>query len=148
MHIDDMIFLEGTMSEKTVGDLMHKGIIACKPQTRMTEVVRIVSDTDVHAIMVMDDEDRALGIISHMDIIRFFGEDISQYTAREVMSQGVIDIEANQPAKMAADLILEQDVHRLLVVEIEEGERKPVGIISTTDLVKEMRGARWIWYMG
>jgi CBS domain-containing protein len=136
------------MSDKTVGDLMHKGIIACRPETPMNEVVRIVSDTDVHAIVVMDDEDNALGIISHMDIIRFFGEDISQYAAREVMSPQALDIASDQPAKLAADRMLEKGVHRLLVVEIEGQERTPVGIISTTDLVKEMRGSRWIWYMG
>jgi CBS domain-containing protein len=136
------------MSDKTVGDLMHKGVIACKPETPMNEVVRIVSDTDVHAIVVMGDNDRAAGIVSHTDIIRFFGEDLSQYTAGEVMSKTVFDVEAGQPAKAAADLMLEKDVRRLIVVEVEGDSRKPVGIISTTDLVKEMRGTRWIWYMG
>ena len=47
------------MPDKTVGDLMHKGIIACRPDTPMTEVVRIVLDTDVHAIVVMDDQQRS-----------------------------------------------------------------------------------------
>ena len=136
------------MSEKTVGDLMHKGIIACKPQTPMNEVVRIVSDTDVHAIVVVNDENRAIGVISHTDIIRFFGKDLSQYTASEVMSTTVFDVEADQPAKTAADIMLETGVHRLIVVEVEGDKRTPVGIISTTDLVKEMRGTRWIWYMG
>jgi predicted transcriptional regulator len=136
------------MSEKTVGDLMHKGIIACKPQTPMNEVVRIVSDTDVHAIVVLDDDDRAIGIISHMDIIRFYGQDLSQYKAEEVMSQTVFDIASDQPAKSAADRMLDKNVHRLLVVEDQGDEQVPVGIISTTDLVKEMRGSRWIWYTG
>lgn len=136
------------MPEQMVRDLMHKGIIACKPETPMNEVVRIVSDTDVHAIVVVDEENHASGVISHTDIIRFFGEDLSQYIASQVMSKIVIDIEVDQPAKAAADLMLEKDVHRLIVVEIEGDERKPVGIISTTDLVKEMRGSRWIWYMG
>jgi CBS domain-containing protein len=135
------------MSDKTVGDLMHKGIIACKPETPMTEVVRIVSDTDVHAIVVMDNDNQALGIISHTDIIRLFGEDLAQHTAREVMSQGVLDIASEAPAKEAAQLMLDKGIHRLLVIETQEGERRPVGILSTTDLVKEMRGSRWIWYM-
>jgi predicted transcriptional regulator len=29
-----------------------------------------------------------------------------------------------------------------------DGKHKPVGIISTTDIVKQMRGAKWMWYMG
>ena len=136
------------MQEKTAGDLMHKGVIACKPETPMTEVVRIVSDTDVHAILVMDEDNHVLGVVSHMDIIRFYGEDLALRTAQEVMSTPVVDIEVNRPAKEAAGLMLEKEVHRLLVVEVEGSRRRPVGVISTTDLVKEMRGSRWVWYMG
>ena len=141
-------YQEDAVSDKTVADLMHKGIIACKPDTPMTEVVRIVSDTDVHAIVVMDEEEHAIGMISHTDIIRLYGTDLSQHQAREVMSSTVYDIESDQPARLAADRMLEYGIHRLLVIEVEGTDRVPVGIISTTDLVKEMRGSRWIWYMG
>ena len=136
------------MSQKTVGDLMHKGIIACSLETTMDEVVRIVSDTSVHSIVVMDDDKRAVGMVSHIDIIRLFGEDLPQHVARDVMSDSVIAVESDQPAKVGADLMLEQGVDRLLVVEVDGDERIPVGILSTTDLVKEMRGIRWIWHMG
>lgn len=136
------------MSEKTVSDLMHKGVIACKPETPMNEVVRIVSDTDVHAIVVMGDENLPVGIISHTDIIRLYGEELSQHKAQEVMSKTIYDIEADAVAKQAADKMLASGVHRLLVVEGEGASKIPVGIISTTDLVKEMRGSRWIWYAG
>ncbi len=136
------------MSDKTVADLMHKGIIACMPETPMNEVVRMVSDADVHAIVVMDQDNQALGIISHTDIIRLYGEDLSQHIAQAVMSSQAVAIESDKPARDAADLMLQRGVHRLLVIEIEEGRRRPVGIISTTDLVKDMRGSRWTWYMG
>jgi predicted transcriptional regulator len=134
------------MSDKTVGDLMHKGIIACRPATPLNEVVRIVSDTDVHAIAVLDDDQHAIGVISHTDIIRFYGEDLAKHKAEEVMSSKIYAIGPDEPAKMAADLMLANGIHRLLVVE--GSAKTPVGIISTTDLVKEMRGSRWIWYMG
>jgi CBS domain-containing protein len=136
------------MSDKTVSDLMHRGIIACKPETSMDEVVRIVIEKDVHAIIVMNDETQVLGIISHTDIIRYFGKDLSQRTAQEVMSHPVPDIEVDRPAELAAQQMLDNAGHHLLVVEIEKDERKPVGVISTTDLVKGMRGSRWIWHMG
>lgn len=136
------------MSDKTVSDLMHKGVIACRPDTPMNEVVRIVSDTDVHAIFVMDENNQAIGAVSHMDIVRLFEADLTAYTAQDVMSHQVFDIEPQEPAQKAAAKMLENGVHRLLVVEVEGSMRKPVGIISTTDLVKEMRGSRWIWYIG
>ena len=136
------------MSQKTVGDLMHKGIIACSPETPMDEVVRIVGDTSVHALVVLDESRRPIGMVTHTDIIRLFGEDLPQYAARDVMSDTVIVVESDQPAKVGAELMLEHAVDRLLVVEVEGTQRTPVGILSTTDLIKEMRGIRWIWHMG
>ena len=136
------------MSQKSVGDLMHKGVIACGPSTPMNEVVRIISDTSVHAVVVMDDENRPLSWVSHMDIIRLFGEDLTQYRASDVMRDAVILIETDQPAKAGAELMRAHDTDRLLVIEVEGGTQTPVGVLSTTDLVKEMRGARWIWHMG
>jgi predicted transcriptional regulator len=135
------------MPQKTVADLMHKGIIACGPDTPMDEVVRIVSDTSVHALVVMDDEGHAIGMVSHMDIIRLFGENLSEHQARDVMSHKVISVESDQPAKLGANLMLENDVDRLLVVEVEGEARTPVGVLSTTDMVKDMRGVRWIWHV-
>jgi CBS domain-containing protein len=136
------------MSAKTVGDLMHKGVIACSPETSLDEIVRVINDTSVHAIMVMDPGRQVLGIISHMDLIPFFDQDLNQLNAREIMSDQVFDIESDQPAKQAAERMLEKGVEHLLVIEVQGSERQPVGVVSTTDLIKEMRGSRWIWHLG
>jgi CBS domain-containing protein len=135
------------MLHKTVGDLMHKGVIACGPETAMDEVVRIVNDTSVHAIVVIDDQNQPIGVVAHMDIIRLYGEDLSQYQARDAMSGPVIAVETDEPAARGAKLMQEHGVERLLVVETEGGRTTPVGMLSTTDLVKDMRGARWIWHV-
>ena len=104
---------------------------------------------EVHAIVVMGDDGTVQGIISHMDIIRLYGQNLMEHTASEVMTPGVIFTAPNTTVAEAAQQMLERDVHRLLVCEIAvDGKHKPVGIISTTDIVKQMRGAKWMWYMG
>lgn len=136
-------------SARLVSDVMHAGVIACKPDTPMQEVVRIVADTDVHAIVVMGDDNTVQGIISHTDIIRLYGQNLMEHTASEVMTPDVIFTTPNATVAEAAQQMLEKDVHRLLVCEMTaDGKHKPVGIISTTDIVKQMRGAKWMWYMG
>ncbi len=136
------------MPDRTVGDLMHKGVISCRPETPMSEVVWMVADTDLHAIVVIDRDNQPLGIISHADIIRLYGEDLSQHVAEEVMSRQVIAVESGEPARAAVAVLLQQAVHCLLVVEVDEGHRRPVGMLSPSDLVKDMRGARWTWRIG
>jgi CBS domain-containing protein len=64
------------------------------------------------------------------------------------MSEGVQTIEPDQLARLAAARMLEKGVQRLLVIESDQEPSRPVGIISANDLVKGMRGARWIWHIG
>jgi CBS domain-containing protein len=136
------------MAEMIVGDIMHKGVIACKPDTPLQEVVRIVADTDVHAIIVVGAQGEVRGIISHFDLIKCYGTDLQERTAQDIMTATVIDVAPTLPVSEAVKMMVEHDIHRLLVTEMTPTGKKPVGVLSTTDVVKEMRGARWVWYMG
>ena len=60
------------------------------------------------------------------------------------MTSKVISISENATVGEAARKLLESHIHRLLVVS--EGGT-PLGILSTTDIVREMRGTRWVWYL-
>jgi CBS domain-containing protein len=130
---------------RSVRDIYHKGVIFCKPETPLQEVVRVMADTEIHALMVAEREGAPpLGVVSHMDIIAHYGEDLSATEARDVMTSTVISISEDASVKDAARKLLESDIHRLLVIG-DDG--RPLGILSTTDIVREMRGARWVWYL-
>lgn len=131
--------------ERSVRDIYHKGVIFCKPETPLQEVVRVMADTEIHAIMVAEQEGAPpVGVVSHMDAIPHYGKDLTAIEARDVMTSTVISISEQASVKEAAQKLLESDIHRLLVVS---GDGKPLGILSTTDIIREMRGARWVWYL-
>ncbi len=131
--------------ERSVRDIYHKGVIFCKPETPLQEVVRVMADTEIHAIMVAEREGAPpLGVVSHMDTITHYGEDLTAIEARDVMTSAVISIPEHATVKDAAKKLLESDIHRLLVVD---DDNTPLGILSTTDIIREMRGARWVWYL-
>ncbi|MEA3376261.1 MAG: CBS domain-containing protein [Chloroflexota bacterium] len=130
--------------ERLVGDIYHKGVIFCKPETPLQEVVRVMADTEIHAIMVAEREGNPpVGVVSHMDTIAHYSEDLTAIQARDVMTPEVVSIAQNATVKDAAKRLLDSDIHRLLVVD----DDKPLGILSTTDIIREMRGARWVWYL-
>ncbi|MCS7178388.1 MAG: CBS domain-containing protein [Anaerolineae bacterium] len=134
------------MPERRVADIYHKGIIFCKPDTPLQEVVQVMADTGIHAIIVAEGEGtQPLGVVSHTDAIAHYGEDLSQMRAADVMSRGVTTITKNAPVAEAARRILESPAQCLLVVD-EDGT--PLGILSPTDIIREMRGSKWIWYTG
>ncbi|MFO7743225.1 MAG: CBS domain-containing protein [Anaerolineae bacterium] len=130
--------------ERLVRDIYHKGVIFCKPETPLQEVVRVMADTEIHAIMVAEREGNPpVGVVSHMDTIAHYSEDLTAIQARDVMTPEVVSIAQNATVKDAAKRLLDSDIHRLLVVD----DDKPLGILSTTDIIREMRGARWVWYL-
>jgi len=129
-----------------VSDIYHKGVIFCKPETPLQEVVRVMADTEIHAIMVSEQEGAPpVGVVSHTDAIAHYGEDITSLRARDVMTSNVVHISEDAAVEEAAQKLLESHIHRLLVVD---RSGKPLGVVSTTDIIREMRGARWVWSLG
>jgi CBS domain-containing protein len=124
---------------KLVRDLMHPGVLTCQPNAFLGQVAVLLTQHQVHALVVSDPEGRPLGIISDYDLLA--GEWLSvddeslatmrQLTAHDLMSYPVDTIEADMPIKEAAHTLIEKDVSRLLVTE----NGMPVGVISTTDFV-------------
>jgi predicted transcriptional regulator len=131
--------------ERLVRDIYHKGVILCKPDTPLQEVVRVMADTEIHAVMVAEREgEPPVGVVSHTDVIAHYGQDLTTIQARDVMTSNVISILENATVGEAAKRLLESNIHRLLVVSETD---KPLGILSTTDIVREIRGTRWVWYL-
>jgi CBS domain-containing protein len=131
--------------ELLVRDIYHKGVILCKPDTPLQEVVRVMADTEVHAVMVAEREgEPPVGVVSHTDAIAHYGENLTTIQARDVMTASVVSISEAATVEEAAKKLLESNIHRLLVVGEDNA---PLGILSTTDIVREMRGTRWVWYL-
>ena len=135
------------MSENLVKHIMHSGVIGCGPGTPLAEVVRILSDTDIHALVVTGGDGEVVGILSHMDVIPYHDKELSEYTAAEVMTRKVISILPGAQVGEAIKVMVDNHIHRLVVTEDDDGKLKPVGIVSTTDIVREMRGSKWTWYL-
>lgn len=124
---------------KLVKDLMHVGLITCKPTATLGQVAVLLNQHHVHALVVEDRDGRALGLISDFDLMA--GEWLSsdeeslavmrRLTAADLMSHPIDTVEANTPLADAAGIIMEKKVSRLMVTE----NGKPVGIISLSDFI-------------
>jgi len=128
-----------------VRDVMHRGVITCKPDTLLKEVVRILSDTGVHALIVASSGSEIDGVISHMDVIRLCGRNLLDYKARDIMTPLVIDVSPEASISEAIRILLEHRVHRLLVTEQGTHGKVAIGVLSTTDIIREMRDQPWFW---
>lgn len=124
---------------KLVRDLMHPGVLTCRPNATLGQIATLLNQHHVHALIVADRDGRPLGIISDFDLLT--GEWLSvdneslatmkKMTASDLMSKPVDSVEAKTPLAEAAQTMIEKDVNRLLVTE----NGKPAGVISLSDFV-------------
>ncbi len=128
--------------KKLVRDLMHPGLLNCRPDATLGQVSVLLTQHHVHALIVTDRGERPIGIISDYDLLagEWLSEDskslstMRALTAGELMSSPIDTIEANMPLGDAAHMLIEKDINRLMVTE----KGIPTGVISTSDFVSSI----------
>jgi CBS domain-containing protein len=129
------------MNEKKVRDWMHRGVITCHPETSVAEVAAIMDSHDISAVVVVADNNAAVGVISRTDLVnaRFIEPYMKHWrglSAEHLMSKPVISVSPETSVHEAVQLLTEKRIHRLVVVEKMSGRDSPIGILSMTDLAK------------
>jgi crotonyl-CoA carboxylase/reductase len=123
-----------------VRDLMHMGIIACTPDDTIGTVAKIMVDKEIHAVVVMDAQGKAIGVVSQTDMVLArqgrTPDQARAMLASQVMTPGCATCDAGMLLSDAVSLMTGRRMHRLVVTEKE----KPVGVISMTDVVRKIIG--------
>ena len=123
-----------------VRDLMHRGIISCTPDDTVGTVAKIMVDREIHAVVVMDGEGQAVGVVSQTDMVLArqgrTPDEARAMRAREVMTPGCATCDADMLLSDAVSLLTARRMHRLVVTE----NGQPVGVISMTDVVRKIIG--------
>ncbi|MBI3977121.1 MAG: 2-oxoacid:acceptor oxidoreductase family protein [Chloroflexi bacterium] len=125
-----------------VQDLMHYGVVSCGPRAPIAEIARLMSEKQISAVVVVDDEGDALGLVSKRDLVNvgFVAPNVRMegLVAEHLMTSPVIAVEPETALPDAIGILHEKRIHRLVVVQRIDGHERPVGILSVTDLVREL----------
>jgi CBS domain-containing protein len=128
------------MSDARVRDWMHVGVIVCSPDAPAAEVAGAMAAHDVSALVVVDADGYAVGLISRTDLVNatFVQPYLHHWrglSARHLMSSPVISVREDTAIEQAIALIRERRIHRVVVTVAEGGRERPIGILSVTDVV-------------
>lgn len=129
------------MPTRTIQDVMHVGLITCPVHTPIPEVARMMIKHDISAIVVTDEAGHLAGLIARTDLVVLYGyqEMWPHFVAEQAMITKVATIAPDEPATNAARIMNERKYHRLIVTETNgDGKEKPVGVVSMTDIVRDM----------
>jgi CBS domain-containing protein len=128
--------------DKTVQDVMHKGVFTCNPETPIPDVAGLMYREDISAVPVVNTEGHLIGIVSRTDLIGLRAHaEWEQLCAEHAMTHEVVTITADQPLYAAVSELAGRRLHRLVVVAPDgNGRLFPIGVVSQTDIVREMSG--------
>lgn len=125
------------IEDRTVEELMTHGVVTVPESAKVIDVIRILSEGRIHAVVVVDKKCMccAAGVVSEIDIPKAFGRDLGEVTAKEIMSSPVRSIDAKASINDAAKIMRENGFERLVILD---ENNFPRGIISVTDIIREI----------
>jgi predicted transcriptional regulator len=130
------------IEEKRVSEVMSRTLYTVSDRSSIGEIVDTMLNNGISAVIVVADNGEFLGIISKTDILsglKKYGKELLEKKAEDLLCPKPYTIEGNATLKEAAQRMFAHRVHRLLVVSPSSiGKFMPVGIITATDLLREL----------
>ncbi|MFI7413428.1 CBS domain-containing protein [Streptomyces sp. NPDC049627] len=140
------------MHHRTVAELMTRDVVRARRDTPFKDIVRLLSENDVTAVPVVDEQDHPLGVVSEADLLRKSADQADPSgrapvphleawerakatgsRAEELMSAPAVCARPEWSVVEAARLMEKHHVKRLPVVD--EADRL-LGIVSRSDLLR------------
>jgi CBS domain-containing protein len=133
----------GRSSGSTVECLMTKSPVVVSEHDAITAVAELLTGFEISGLPVVDSTEHLVGVISQTDLVRLRGSTLPWggwhgLLVRDAMTSPANTIEASSASDAAARQMTAQHVHRLVVVD---GGQIPIGVISESDLVREIADA-------
>lgn len=119
-----------------VHEVMHKELRTAAPDTKLTEVAKLMREGDFGVVPVCRD-DEVIGMITDRDIVvRAVAEskNVSNCRAEDVMTTDVLSCRETDDVEEVAQTMSERQVRRVVVLD---AQGKLTGIVSLGDLARE-----------
>lgn len=137
------------MNELRVADVMNPAVINVSDEATLEDAIEKMRASHISALVVTDHSGHMVGVISQTDLLRAWQNGSAGALAqpvREHMTRDVVSCAPHKPLSYAMQVLNEHQVHRLVVVETQDGGRfvtdrmMPVGVLSQTDIVRALVG--------
>lgn len=134
-----------TGDRRSVQDVMSYAIVTCLPDTPLEAAARAMTERRSRSIIVIDDDGRAAGVVTGNDLLSLYEPGEHAGTVADLMSAPSITATPDLALAAAAELMIEHEVHRLVVIDPARNDGAPIGTVSTSDILAEMADERSVW---
>jgi CBS domain-containing protein len=127
-------------SRRTVAELMAIEPIVVRADASLSDAVHLMHEHRISGLPVVDRAGDLVGVISQTDLVRarateYLWSNWPGLRARHLMTSAPITIRRSTPLTVAARRMERHHIHRLVVVA-DEDPALPIGVITTSDLVR------------
>lgn len=125
---------------RTVLESKRYGVFSCGSETPLLAAARQMAQEDVSCLIVVDEPGYLVGILTRFDLVRACIRQTTWETqpVADFMTADVITVSPEATMFAVANLLLEKQIHRVVVVREENGRLLPYSVISASDLVYHM----------
>jgi CBS domain-containing protein len=127
--------------ETLVRDLMTPDPITVGEDQALAHAVHLMEEHEISGLPVVDSDGVLVGLLTQSDVVRARStEDLalrwSELAVHSLMATPAITASPSMTVGEASRLMEARHIHRLIVVD--DDQLRPVGVLSMTDLVRQM----------
>lgn len=129
--------VERALMENPVASLRPKPPITVHPTATVQEVIQIMLDRNIGAVLVVDEQDRLLGIFSERDLLKKIAglhDDFTSLMVGTFMTPDPVTVTPRDPLNFALHRMDIGGYRHMPVVE----KGKPIGVISVRDMLRHI----------
>ncbi len=121
------------MTLKDVLESKPSQIVTCTKDCKLSDAVSIMDDKGVGSILVMDKEEKLIGIFTERDVMHCFSQQVNfkEDVVGKVMSKDLVALDSSTDIGVAVNVMSKHKIRHLPVLENEKFK----GMISYRDLV-------------
>jgi CBS domain-containing protein len=127
-------------ADLTVLQAKRFGVFTCSKNDTLSEAAQRMVEEDISALVVVDENGFLNGIITRTDLLKAFVslEDWEKHKVSGLMNPDVVTVTPQTNLMRVAEILLEQQTHRVVAVQEEGGKKHPISVVTAADIVYHM----------
>jgi len=115
-----------------IKEIMTKNVICALNTSRVSDVIKLMTEYNLGGLPIVDKEDRVWGIVTERDIVFMLADKISGIPVSEQMTKRVAVIDPNASIREAGQTMVRYGFRRLPLVS----RKKLKGIVTAMDIIR------------
>ena len=120
------------MANRLVENLAKRGCITIQKNSKISELVDLLSLHNIGAVVVTDKEKKPIGLVSERDIVRNFGKNV--HVVNDIMTPTLITCDLSITSSELMELMNKHKIRHVPIID----KNKLIGIVAIGDVVKRL----------